>query len=99
MKAFAVFLSEGDVYEDVPLHKVIMEKAKEMGISGMTIIKGYTGYGKHKGTSEIDPFHGYGDKPVIVVVIEEEEKGKKFVELVKSLKSDALVVSWNVERL
>ena len=97
MRAYAVFLSEGDVYEDRPLHKVIMEKALEIGLSGITVIKGYAGYGKHKGTAEVDPFHGYGDKPVVVVVIENEEKGNEFVKLVKSLKSDALIVSWPVE--
>jgi len=97
LRCYVAFLSEGDLIDDKPLYKVILEKSRELGLSGITIIKGHAGYGKHRGTSEPDPFHGYGDKPVMVVVVEEEKKGEEFVRLIKSLKSDALVVSWEVK--
>jgi PII-like signaling protein len=97
LRCYVAFLSEGDVSEDKPLYKVLLEELRKAGISGATVIKGYAGYGKHRGTSELDPFHGYGDKPVMVMVIEDEEKGEAFVRLVKKLKGDALVVSWEVD--
>jgi PII-like signaling protein len=96
LRCYVAFLSEGDLYDDKPLYKKVLEEAKRLGMSGITVVKGHTGYGKHRGTSELDPFHGYGDKPVMLIVVEKEEKGEEFVRLIKSLKSDALVVSWEV---
>ncbi|NPA85519.1 MAG: DUF190 domain-containing protein [Crenarchaeota archaeon] len=96
MRFYAIFLSEGDVIGDEPLYRKVVEEAKRMGLSGITVVKGHMGFGKHKDSLDLDPFHSYGDKPVIVIVVETEEKGERLVQMVKNLKSDALVVSWEV---
>ncbi len=97
LKALLAFMSEGDVKDGKPLFRVVAEKLSEIGGRGITVIKGHFGFGKHKGINEPDPFHNYGNKPVVVLIVDEDEIIDKIAKIIKSLKEDTLVVTWEVE--
>ncbi|ALU12326.1 hypothetical protein EYM_02455 [Ignicoccus islandicus DSM 13165] len=96
-KTLVVLLHEGMFVDDKPLFKLIVEKFKEAGMPGVSVFKGIMGYGRHKGLSYIDPFHGHGDDPIMVIMVGSEEQVEKGAKIVKSLKEDLLVIVFDVE--
>ena len=96
-KALIALLHEGMFIDDKPLFKVIVEKFKEAGLPGASVFKGIMGYGRHKGLSYIDPFHGHGDDPIMVMMIGSSDDIEKGVKIIKSLKSDVLIFVFDVE--
>ncbi len=96
-KALVVLLHEGMFVDDKPLFKLIVEKFKEAGMPGASVFKGIMGYGKHKGLSYVDPFHGHGDDPIMILMVASEEDVKRGIEIAKSLKSDVIVFVFDVE--
>jgi len=91
------FMSEGDVKDGKPLFRVIAEELSKIGIRGMTVIKGHFGFGKHKGLNEPDPFHNYGNRPVTIIIVDEDGVIERATKVIKSLKEDILVITWEVE--
>lgn len=47
-KLIKIFIEGSDKYKGQPLYTVIIDKLKEIGISGATIIRGIEGFGQEK---------------------------------------------------
>ncbi len=46
-KLLRIYFGENDRYHGKPLYEAIVLKAKEMGLSGSTVIRGVQGFGAH----------------------------------------------------
>ncbi len=97
LKALLVLINEGMIYKDEPMFKRMFDELKKAEISGTSVFKGIMGFGRHGGFIASDPFHGHGDAPISILIIDSEEKIQKAIKIVRSICEEAFMVMWDVE--
>ena len=79
-----IFIGEADKYEHKPLYEWIVLKAREQGLAGATVLRGMMGYGAN--TRQIHTFRFdtlSEDMPIIVEIVDTQDKLEKFLEIVE----------------
>src|SRR5512135_3312968 len=79
-----IFIGEADKFEHKPLYEWIVLQAREQGLAGATVLRGMMGFGAN--TRKIHTFRFdtlSEDLPVIVEIVDVEEKLEKFVEFIE----------------
>jgi len=85
-KLLRIFLGERDHFEHKPLYDVIVRKAKELGLAGATVLRGVEGFGAASRTIHTAKILELSqDLPIIVEIVDTEEKIKQFVPVVDEL--------------
>lgn len=96
-KLLRVFMGEADRWGDAPLYDAVVKKLLMMDIAGATVYRGILGYGakghQHKATF----FHPTRDLPVMVSVIDTEEKISAAAEAIEGMIEDGLLVISDAE--
>ncbi|GAB6065118.1 DUF190 domain-containing protein [Aquifex pyrophilus] len=81
-KLLRIFTSEDKKKEGKPYYKYVLERAKEKGLEGATVFRGIMGYGKGN-LREESFFKLRSNLPIVIEIIDEEEKIRRFLEEVK----------------
>ncbi len=76
---------EGSLYE------AIVKRAREAGLAGATVLRGPMGFGKHSLVHAAKVLELSTDLPVVVEIVDSEEKIRAFIPIVDSLVSEGLV--------
>ncbi len=82
-----IFLGSRDRVGGDALFDVVVRKAREAGIGGATVLKGFLGYGANSVVHHAGLFHLSQDLPVIIELIDEEAKIKAFLPALEGLLS------------
>jgi uncharacterized protein len=85
-----VFIGNDDTYEDVPLSEAIVREAKRMGLAGATVLRGLLGYGASSAIHSYDGLFSR-DLPIIVEIIDAEDKIMAFLPLLERMMHNGLV--------
>ena len=86
-----IFIGESDKAEGRPLYQLLVEKAREHGMAGATVLRGFLGYG---GTSRVHTakiLRLSEDLPMVVEIVDTEEKIQGFLPLLDELITEGLV--------
>lgn len=78
-----IFIGESDKYEHKPLYEWIVLQAREQGLAGATVLRGMMGFGAN--TRVIHTFkieRLSEDLPMVVEVVDTQEKLEAFLELI-----------------
>jgi len=86
-----IFFGENDKYEGKPLYKYLAEFCKERGIKGMTVFRGIMGYGKSSTIHKAGLFKFSSDLPIVVEIIDKEEKIKEVLPEMAQLIREGLI--------
>ena len=97
MKLLKIYLGEKDRYGHRPLFEHIVETAYKTGMRGVTVYKGIMGFGCKRHIHRSDFFSLSPDLPSVIEIIDEEEKIREFVEVVKGFDFDGLITISDVE--
>ncbi len=97
MKLLRVYLGEKDVCKGKPMAEHIVKMCYDHGIKGATVCKGILGYGEKRHIHRTDFFSLSGDLPVIVEVVDEDDKIQKLMESIRKLPFDGLMVVMDVQ--
>lgn len=92
-----IFIGESDHFEHKPLYEAIMLKARERGLAGCTVTRALAGYGA---ASRIHTAHITRlsmDLPIVVEIVDTEEKVRAFVPEVEAIVSGGLITVQPVE--
>jgi PII-like signaling protein len=96
-KLMRVFMGEADRWHDEPLYDAIVNKLRMMEIAGATVYRGILGYGakghQHKKTF----FHPTRDVPVMISVIDTDEKIAAAADAIEGMLQDGLIVVSDVD--
>ena len=86
-----IFLGESDRWEHLPLYEALVLKAKEYKMAGATVLRSPMGFGatSHLHTAKILQLST--DLPMIIEIIDTEEKINGFLPVLKSMMSGGLV--------
>ena len=86
-----IYLGESDRWDHKPLYEALVLKAKEMKMAGATVFRSPMGFGaaSHLHTAKILQLST--DLPVIIEMIDEEEKMNRFLPVLKEMLQGGLV--------
>ena len=79
-----IFIGEADKVEHKPLYEWIVLQAREQGLAGATVLRGMMGFGAN--TRKIRTFRFdtlSEDLPIVVEIVDTQEKLEKFIELIE----------------
>lgn len=93
------FLGEDDKAEGRPLYETIVLKAREMHLAGATVLRGPLGFGHGSRLHTAKILRLSQDLPVVVEIVDEEEKVAALVEAIEPLIPSGLVTLERVKVL
>ncbi len=96
-KLMQIFLGENDKWRGQPLHKALIESMRANDIAGVTVYQGILGYGAHRRMHKDSALHLAHDHPIMLAVVETEEKLQAYFPILDQMMQQGLVVLSEVE--
>jgi len=96
-KLLRIFIDLDDKYEGKPLWEYILRLVKEKGLAGATVFKAAAGIGAHSELRTFSVWRLSQNLPVVVEIIDREEKIREFLEVLDEILEEGLVVLEDVE--
>ena len=92
-----IYIGEEDRWKDKPLYKALVEAMRANDIAGVTVYRGILGYGSHRRIHKDKPLHVSHESPLMLSVVDTEEKLQAFLPLVEQMVQEGLVVLSDVD--
>ena len=92
-KMLNIHVGADDTWEGEPLHEAIVKRARQLGIAGATVYRGVLGYGPHGPLHRHRVFALSQDEPVMVTVIDAEEKVSRLLAAIDSMVSRSCLIA------
>jgi len=88
-----IFIGEADREpgRDRPLYQAIVQRARDAHLAGATVLKGPLGFGKHSRVHSAKLLELSSDLPIVVEIVDAEEKINAFLPVVDELVTEGLV--------
>lgn len=96
-KLLRIFIGESDRHEGLPLYEWIVRQARENGLAGATVLRGLEGYGAHSRLHKAKILRLANDLPLVVEIVDTEEKIQSFLPLIDDAVSEGLATVERVE--
>lgn len=91
-KIMRIFIGENDKWQGKPLHKALVESMRANEIAGVTVYQGILGYGANRRIHKDSALHLSHDRPVMLSVVDTEEKLQAFFPVLDEMVQQGLVV-------
>lgn len=92
-----IFIGEADRVKCTPLYHVLVVKAKEMDMAGVTVLKGIEGFGANSRIKTSRWVDVSSDLPVIVEIVDSEEYINHYLLEIDNLLTKGMVTIDDVE--
>lgn len=86
-----IFIGELDKWHHMPLYESIVLRARELGLAGATVLRGPMGYGAHSRLHTAKVLRLSEDLPVVIEIVDKEEKIQAFLPELDRMVPDGLV--------
>ena len=86
-----IYIGELDKWHHQPLYEAIVVKAREMGLAGATVLRGPMGFGAHSRLHTAKILRLSEDLPIIVEIVDKEEKNNAFLPEMDRMVRDGLI--------
>ena len=96
-KLLRIFVGESDRQGGRPLYEAIVLEAKRQGLAGATVFKGFMGFGAHSRIHTAKVLQLSEDLPVMVEIVDEEERIRDFLPVLEGMMREGLVTLERVE--
>lgn len=92
-----IYLGESDQWHGKPLYQAIIERLRERGLAGTTVLRGIEGFGakQHVHTTRILSLSE--DLPVLIEAVDNEDKIRAIIPEVDEMLGDGLMTLEKVE--
>lgn len=97
VKMLIVFLNEVDRIGDEPLYEVLMRRLRNRDAAGATAHRGLMGFGHHHRMHHKSLFGIADDRPIVITVVDSEDKLRALVPEVRSLVTDSPILLIDAE--
>lgn len=84
-KLLRIFIGESDKAGHQPLYEALVYEAKKQGLAGATVLRGIMGFGANSRVHTAKLFELSADLPIVVEIVDSEEKIRAFVQIVNAL--------------
>ncbi len=96
-KLLRIFIGESDMHDGLPLYEWIVKKARADGMAGATVVRGFEGFGAHSRMHTAKVLRLSQDLPMIIEIVDTEEKIKNFISSIDGNIKEGLVTIENIE--
>ncbi len=96
-KLLRIFIGESDRFDGMPLHEWIVLEARKRGLAGATVLRGLEGFGAHSRLHTAKILRLSTDLPVIIEIVDREEKIEAFLPHIDHAVSEGLATVERVE--
>ena len=86
-----IFIGESDRYGEQPLYEWLVLRAREEGLAGATVLRGIMGFGPQSRIHTAKIFRLSQDLPIVVEIVDTEERLEAFLALVQDDIREGLV--------
>lgn len=90
-KLLRIFIGEADRYDGKPLYQVIVNRARQDGLAGATVLRGLMGFGANSRMHTAKILRLSEDLPIIVEIVDSEEKIRAFVKDIDGIIGEGLI--------
>ncbi|MDQ1256336.1 MAG: uncharacterized protein QG656_932 [Candidatus Hydrogenedentes bacterium] len=91
-----IFIGESDKCHGKPLYEAIVERARERGMAGATVLRGVLGFGAHSRIHTAKVLRLSEDLPLIIEIVDKPERIEPFLSELDEMMADGLVTIENV---
>ena len=96
-KLLRIFVGEKDKCGGLPLYEWIVRQAREQGLAGATVLRGFMGFGLHSRLYTAKILRLSNDLPIVVEIVDTEEKIESFLPIIDEAMVEGLVTVERVE--
>jgi len=94
-----VFIGESDRSEGRPLYEAIVQKARELGLAGATVLRGAEGFGAHSVVHKAKMLEMSSDLPIVVEIVDSAEKVQALLPHLDGMVAEGMITMENVRVL
>jgi PII-like signaling protein len=96
-KVMGIYIGENDKWNGKPLYEAIVHGLRAHDIAGVTVYRGILGYGANRRIHKDAALSLSHDRPILLSVVETEEKLKAFMPVLDQMVQQGLVVLADAE--
>ncbi len=86
-----IYIGESNRHGGVPLYEAIVQRARERGLAGATVLRGVEGFGAHSRIHRASILRLSEDLPIVVEIVDERAKIESFLEEIEPMIGDGMV--------
>ena len=86
-----IFIGESDRWEGAPLYEAIVQRARDKGLAGATVVRGIEGYGAHNFIHTTRILKLAEDLPIVIEIVDQKEKVEAFLPELDEMVTEGLV--------
>lgn len=86
-----IFVGESDRWEGIPLAEAIVQRAREKGLAGATVLRGVEGFGAHNLIHTARVLRLSEDLPMVIEIVDQKEKVQAFLPDLDEMVAEGLV--------
>ena len=92
-----IFIGESDQWHGKPLYQAIVERVREEGLAGATVLRGIEGFGAHARLHTARILRLSEDLPVVIEIVDSEANIRRVIPLLDDMVGEGLVTVEKVE--
>ena len=92
-----IFIGDSDRHEGMPLYEAVVQRAREMGLAGATVFRGFEGFGAHSLVHTSRILRLSEDLPIVIEIVDKKEKIDAFLPELDGLIPEGLVTTEKVQ--
>lgn len=96
-KLLSIYIGESDHHHHRPLYQVLVERLREQGLAGATVLRGIEGFGKSSRIHTAAILRLSEDLPVVVEVVDGEERIRAALPMIEEMVSEGLITLQDLE--
>lgn len=92
-----IYIGESDQHKHRPLYHEIVQRAREAGLAGATVLRGIEGFGASSRLHTARFLTLSEDLPVVIVIVDRSDRIESFLPVLDELIGEGLVVRETVD--
>jgi hypothetical protein len=86
-----VFIGESDRFAGQPLHEAIVQKVRELGLAGATVLRGSEGFGANSVVHKAALLEMSTDLPIVIEIVDTEAKIKLLLPHLETMVQEGMI--------
>jgi uncharacterized protein len=94
-----IYVGEADHHDGVPLYQAIVERLREKGLAGATVLRGIEGFGANARLHTTRLLRLSEDLPILIEIVDQEDRLRAVLPELDAMVGDGLITLERVEVL
>ena len=91
-----VFIGDSDKFQQKPLHEAIVQKVRELGLAGATVLRGTEGFGANSVMHTSHLLEMSTDLPIVIEIVDSEDKINSILPHLENMVQEGMITMEHV---